>query len=148
MKIESWNFLHLFDLGFRKTLQNFSSFRQTFRRHFSTGNKSCQNELKFWCWKFHISILTNKKVVFQKKILSLPCTMGSHYLALKTSLKSHQMTTLFIQNDNVFTQMLIFSLKPLFWAKKKLSFDDFLLTTWEWENKSKRKKEPEIQRHG
>ena len=28
------------------------------------------------------------------------------------------MTTLFIQNDKVFTQMMIFSLKLLFWAKK------------------------------
>ena len=30
-KIESWNFQQLFDLGFRETVQNFSSFRQTFR---------------------------------------------------------------------------------------------------------------------
>ena len=28
VKIESWNFQQLFDLGFRETLQNFSSFRQ------------------------------------------------------------------------------------------------------------------------
>ena len=31
VKIESWNFQHLFDLGFRETLQTFSSFIQTFR---------------------------------------------------------------------------------------------------------------------
>jgi hypothetical protein len=48
VKIESWLFQHLFDLGFRETLQNFSSFRQTYRQHFSTGNKSCPNELTFW----------------------------------------------------------------------------------------------------
>ena len=38
----------LFDLGFRETLQNFSSFRQTCRRHFSMGKKNCPNELKFY----------------------------------------------------------------------------------------------------
>ena len=36
---------HPFDLEFRETLQNFSSFRQIFRRRFSMGNKSCPNEL-------------------------------------------------------------------------------------------------------
>ena len=51
VKIESWNFQQLFVLGFRETLQNFSLFRQTFRWQFSTGNKSCPNELKFV--KFH-----------------------------------------------------------------------------------------------
>ena len=30
--------------------------------------------------------------------------------------------------------------------KKKLSFDDFLMTTWVRENESERKKEPEIPR--
>ena len=39
VKIESWNFQQLFDLGFRETLQKFSSFRQTFRWHFCMGNK-------------------------------------------------------------------------------------------------------------
>ena len=64
-------------LGFRETLQNFSSFRQKFRQHFSMGNKSCPNELKF-CevsrnnkskrfWKFQISILTNNCFLFLKK---------------------------------------------------------------------------------
>ena len=36
--IENWKFQHLFDFGFRETLQNFSSFRQIFRRHFSMGS--------------------------------------------------------------------------------------------------------------
>ena len=76
VKIESWNFQQLFDLGFRETLQNFNSFNQTFRWHFSRGNKSCPNELKFCevsrnnkskrCWKFQNSILTNEKVLFLK----------------------------------------------------------------------------------
>ena len=47
VKIESSNFQHQFDLGFHEPLQNFSSFRQTFRQLFSMGNKSCLNELKF-----------------------------------------------------------------------------------------------------
>ena len=78
LKIESWNFQHLFDLGFRETLQNFSPFRQTFRWHFSMGNKSCPNELKFcevsWnpksirCWKIHLSIMKSKEDLFLKDI--------------------------------------------------------------------------------
>ena len=39
VKIKSWNFQQLFDLGFRETLQNFSSFRHTFRWHLCMGNK-------------------------------------------------------------------------------------------------------------
>ena len=81
VKIESWNFQHLFDLGFRETLQTFSSFIQTFRWLSSVGNKSCLNKLKF-CEvsrnykskryeKFQISILTNKKVLFLKIYCSL-----------------------------------------------------------------------------
>ena len=30
--------------------------------------------------------------------------------------------------------------------KKKMSFDEFLMTTWEQENESDRKKEPQIPR--
>ena len=44
----------------------------------------------------------------------VPLSYRSRSFTLKSSLKSHQMTTLFIQNDKVFTQMMIFSLKPLF----------------------------------
>ena len=33
------------------------------------------------CWKFQISIWTNKKVVFLKKILSVPCTMDSSFFS-------------------------------------------------------------------
>ena len=38
--------------------------------------------------------------------------------------------------------MMIFSPSPSFWMKK-VSFDDFFMTTWEQEKKSKRKKEPQ-----
>ena len=53
--------------------------------------------------------------------------------------KSHQMTPFFQnedweQNDVVLVKTLSFG------TKKKLSFDDFLMTTWERENESQRKK--------
>jgi hypothetical protein len=35
------------------------------------------------CWKFQISILTNKKVLFLKKISSVPCTMDSSFFRQK-----------------------------------------------------------------
>ena len=53
-------------------------------------------------------------------------------------------------NDNFVLKMIKFSLKLWcfhsnpFFEPKKLSFDDFLMTTWERENESERKKEPEI----
>ena len=56
----------------------------------------------------------------------VPFSSRSRSLTLKSSLKSHQMTTLFIQNSTVFTQMIMFSFKLLF-EPKKLSFDDFLV---------------------
>jgi hypothetical protein len=84
-------FQQLFDLGFRLTLQNYNSFRQTFRWHLSTGDKSCPNELKFCvisrnkkskrCWKFQSSIMTNKKVLFLQKILSVPCNMDRTFFS-------------------------------------------------------------------
>ena len=65
---------------FRKTLQKFQLIQTTFSWNFSMGNKGCQKELKF-CEvsrnpksnKCQISILTNKKLLFLKKILK--CTM-------------------------------------------------------------------------
>ena len=48
-----------------------------------------------------------------------------------------------VQKDKVFTEMMMISLRLLFWTKK-LSVDDFLMTTWVRENKSERKKESEI----
>ena len=79
VKIDSWDFQHLFDFdaGFRETSQNFSSSRQPIEKNL---NKSCLcelNELEFCeasqnpksnrCWKFQLSILKNKKVLFLKK---------------------------------------------------------------------------------
>ena len=56
--------------------------------------KVCLNELKFCkvsrnpksnsCWKFQLSILTNKIFLFLKRIWSVPCTMDSSFF-------SHQM---------------------------------------------------------
>ena len=48
----------------------------------------------------------------------VPFSSHSRSLALKSSLKSHQKWQLCFQNDKVFTQMMTFSLKPLFWTKK------------------------------
>ena len=57
--------------------------------------KCCLNELKFCkvsrnpksnsCWKFQLSILTNKKVLFLKKIWSVPCTMDSSFFSQEMS---------------------------------------------------------------
>ena len=52
----------------------------------------------------------------------------SRSLALNSFIKSHQMTTFFVQNDKVFIQMLFFHSTPFF-EPKKIFFDDFLMTT-------------------
>ena len=82
VKIESWNFQHLYDLGFHETSQNFSSFGQLLFPIEKCCLNVCLNVLKFCkvsripksnrCWKFQLSILTNTKVLFLKKILSVP----------------------------------------------------------------------------
>ena len=41
--------------------------------------------------------------------------------------------------------MMIFS-PNTFFEQKKVSFDDFYMTTWEQENESERKKDPQIPR--
>ena len=79
VKIEIWNFQHIFDFLFRETSQNFSSFELYL------------NELKFCkvsrkpksnsCWKFQLSILTNKKVLTLKNIWSVPSTMDSSFFS-------------------------------------------------------------------
>ena len=76
-KIESWNFQVQCEI--RETSQNFNSFslfRQLLFLSFFIG---CLIELKFcevsqysisnWTWKFQLSILKNKKVLFQKKYI-------------------------------------------------------------------------------
>ena len=87
VKIEIWNFQYLFDLLFRETSQNFSTFRQLLFPVEKCRLNIFLNELKFckvsWnllsngCWKVQLSILKNKKVLFLKKIWSVPCTMDS-----------------------------------------------------------------------
>ena len=64
---------------------------------------------------------------------------GSQTLALKSSLKSHQMTTFLIQNEYWENVDFILVNTSSFWIKK-FSFDDFLITTWEREGKSQKKK--------
>ena len=66
-------------------------------------------------------------------------------LALKTSLKSHQMTPFFIQNED-WEQNDVVLVKTWSSWTKMLSFDDFLMTTWERENEGQRKKTPQIPR--
>ena len=76
-KIERWNFQVKFEIEFRETLQNFNSIRQLIKKHENNNCLSKLNELKFcevsrilisnWTWKFQLSILKNKKVLFLKK---------------------------------------------------------------------------------
>ena len=75
----------------------------------------------------------------------VPFPSHSRSLALKPSLSSHQMTTLFVQNDKAFTQMMIFFYPNRFLSQKKMLFDDFK-DDFERENESERKREPEIPR--
>ena len=48
----------------------------------------------------------------------VPFFFGSCSFALKSSSKSHQMTTLIVQNDKVFTKTTSFSSQFSFWMKK------------------------------
>ena len=70
-KIESWSFQHLYEKEFHETSKNFNSIRQRIEKK---GNENCLNELNelTLCdvsrnhfssrhWKFHLSILKNKK---------------------------------------------------------------------------------------
>ena len=80
VKIESWHFQHLFDIEFRESLQNFSSFRQILRPHFSTGIKVVRMSWNFV--RFHKEQnLIDAKSFIPKKILSVPCTMDSSFFS-------------------------------------------------------------------
>ena len=80
VKIESWNFQQLFDLGFLETLQNFSSFRQTFRWHFCGGIR-----VVWMSWNF----VRFYEVINQKDAKnfrfppwqSFPCTLDSSFFS-------------------------------------------------------------------
>ena len=68
----------------------------------------------------------------------VPFSSGFRFLAHKSSLKSHQMTPFFIQNENWEQNDVILVKNLSFWTKQ-LSFDDFLMMTWEQENQRQRK---------
>ena len=102
------------------------------------SNINCQ----FLCFLFFVCISSHLDRVLGPEFLLL-CFSGSRSLALKSSSKSHQMTTCFVQNDIIFNKTTSFILNHHFeW--KKLSFDDFLMTTWEQENESQRKNKSQI----
>jgi hypothetical protein len=73
-KIESWNFQLLFETDFRENTENLTKFQLNQITNRKIENNNCLNELKF-CevsrnsilnkfWKFQLSILKNKKVLF------------------------------------------------------------------------------------
>ena len=76
-KLESWNFQVQFEIKIRESSQNFNSFSFFRQLLFSSFFIGCLIELKFCkvsrnsisnrCWKFQLSILKNKKVLFLKK---------------------------------------------------------------------------------
>ena len=66
-------------------------------------------------------------------------------LALKSSLKSHQVTFFWFKKE-VWVKVSSFEWKLYHFEQTKLSFDDFLMTTSEQEKDSERKKEPQIPR--
>ena len=86
-KIESSNFQVHFVIEFRETLQNFNTIRQLIKKDENNNCLKKLNELKFcedsrilisnWTWKFQLSSLKNKKVLFLKKIFFKPYRQGT-----------------------------------------------------------------------
>ena len=84
--IESWNFQVHFEIYFRETLQNFNSIRQPIKKDENNNCLKKLNVLKFcedsrilisnWTWKFQLSILKNKKVLFLKKFFFKPLSIS------------------------------------------------------------------------
>ena len=85
-KIESWNFQVQFEIKIRETSQNFNTFSFFRQLLFSSFFIGCLIELKFckvsrnsisnWTWKFQLSILKNKKVLFLKKKIFKPLSIS------------------------------------------------------------------------
>ena len=85
-KLESWNFQVQFEIKIRETSQNFNSFSFFRQLLFSSFFIGCLIVLKFckvsrnsitkWTWKFELSILKNKKVLFLKKIFFKPLSIS------------------------------------------------------------------------
>ena len=73
-KIGSWNFQHLFKNEFHETSQNFNSIWQPREKMYVnclnelTLREVSQNSFSNRCWKFQLSILKSKKVLFLKKM--------------------------------------------------------------------------------
>ena len=111
-------------------LAYFSSFKETFRQHFS--NKSCPNELKFcevsWnyyllveVWKFQISILKNEKILSLKIYqLSVPCTIDTSMTSLLLHTVAQPTKWRFLPKN--LSQLVIFVIELAF--------------TWSWVNKN------------
>ena len=86
-KIEGWNFQVQFEIKFRESFQNFNSIRQPIKKDENNNCLKKLNELKFcedsrilisnWTWKFQLSSLKNKKVLFLKKIFFKPYRQGT-----------------------------------------------------------------------
>ena len=85
-KIEIWNFQHLFDLGFcepYKMSAHSDNIQVKFMKSMFYGEfceVSWNSELKI-CWKFQLFILTNKKVLFLKKLRSVPSLQDSSFFS-------------------------------------------------------------------
>ena len=85
-KIESWNFQNRFEKEFRKTSQSFNSIRQHIEKNENNNCLNKMNELKFcevsWnsfsnrFWKFQLSILKNRKILFLKKLFFKPLSIS------------------------------------------------------------------------
>ena len=112
-------------------------------------------ELIFF-WHIHIIVVNTAnswKTSATKAILCWPIVCGPDFLVfffLWLLFSGSQVVIFFgekviiwVTDGEVCTKMMSFHLSPhLEW--KKLSFDDFFITTWETENKSQRKKNQKI----
>ena len=96
----------------------------------------------------HLIQLTYNSISFEEfgalygEEFVVPYSSRSRSLALKSSTSLSENIILWVKTLPYFTQMMIFS--PNTKNKKKVSFDDFYMTTGEKENE--RKKDPQIPR--
>ena len=112
---------------FQKILLILSSFRQTLNCHKLDVDKRGQ-------LLFLLEFLKN-----------FGCGIsGSFYLSL--SFSRTQVVTEMVIKWQLFCSKKKYEWKLCHFEQNKLSFDDFLMTTWEQENESERKKEPQILR--
>ena len=98
-KLESWNFQVQFEIKIRESSQNFNSFSFFRQLLFSSFFIGCLIELKFckvsrnsisnWTWKFQLSILKNKKVLFLNKNFFGRCQYQNKKLCLVSLHRIH-----------------------------------------------------------